>query len=113
MDESHEKDRSDAKSREQEAKLENRVWSTSLMARIARGFVLAAFGLLVATLLLALMPGIGSQPATRSAQAEAQRREQLIEQALRDAQAAGQFANEATELAVGDTASDDKPDDVR
>jgi hypothetical protein len=83
------------------------------MARIGRFFALTAFGFLIALLLAGLMPVIGSKPATRSAQAETQRREQLIEQAMLDAQAAEQAAAREPELAASDRVSDDSVVDAR
>jgi hypothetical protein len=64
-------------------------------------------------LFLAVMPIGSTQPATRSAQAETQRREQLIEQAMRDAQAAEQAAVGEPELAASDRDSHDTVADDR
>ena len=70
------------------------------------GSCLLVIGSLVVLFLL-FVPTTGSQPATRSEKLETQRREQLIEQAMRDAQAAGQTAVGEPELAASDKDSHD------
>lgn len=54
--------------------------------RFGLGSCLLVIGGMI-VLFLAIMPMGGTKPATRSAKLETQRREQLIEQAMRDAQA--------------------------
>ena len=63
--------------------------------------VAGGFGMIVVS-----MPPTGG--ATRSAKLETQRREQLIEQAMRDAQAAEQAAVGEPEFAASDRVPDDR-----
>jgi len=54
----------------------------------------------IVVLFLLFVPTTGSRPATRSEKLETQRREQLIEQAMRDAQAAEQSTT--VQAAIGE-----------
>ena len=76
------------------------------------GSCLLVIGSLVVLFML-FLPTTGSKPATRSEKLETQRREQLIEQAMRDAQAAEQAAVGEPELAASDRDSHDTVADDR
>jgi hypothetical protein len=68
------------------------------------GSCLLVIGCLVVLFML-VVPTTGSRPATRSEILETQRREELIEQALRDAQTADQAATEQADAAQQEVAA--------